>query len=157
MTQAAVQNISTHDLAVRVKKLTPEAVVPSYAKIGDAGMDLVATSVQDDASKPYIQYGTGLAFEIPLGYVGLVFPRSSVSKTDLSLANAVGVIDSGYRGEVMLRFRRGQAAGVEAPIYEVGDRVGQIMILPHPQVQLVEAQELSETVRGAGGFGSSGQ
>ena len=96
-------------MKVKIKKLHPDAVIPSYAKPGDAGMDLTAISKRvetgSDENGEYIEYGTGLAIEIPEGHVGLVFPRSSVSKKDLFLANAVGVIDSGYRGEVKLRFK----------------------------------------------------
>lgn len=79
-----------------MKKLDPKAVIPSYAKPGDAGMDLTSTSrtVVSTYEEDYIEYGTGLAVEIPEGFVGLVFPRSSVSKKDMYLANAVGVIDA---------------------------------------------------------------
>lgn len=92
-------------LNIKIKKLHPDAVVPSYAKSGDAGMDLTAVSMSvDDYGN--IVYRTGLAFEIPERYVGLLFMRSSIFKTDLILTNAVGVIDSGYRGEVMLKFKR---------------------------------------------------
>ena len=78
-------------MQVKIKKLSPEAVIPTYAKDGDAGMDLVATSMKFDGTQ--ITYGTGLAMEIPEGFVGLVFPRSSIRKTDLSLSNSVGVIN----------------------------------------------------------------
>ena len=88
-------------MKVRIKKLNENAVIPTYAKEGDAGMDLVATSV---ISETYTQitYGLGVALEIPEGFVGLVFPRSSIRKTGLQLSNSVGVIDSGYRGELKL-------------------------------------------------------
>ena len=94
-------------MIVRVKKLKNEAVVPSYAKEGDAGLDLVAVdkNIETDGESEYVEYGTGLAFEIPAGYVGLLFPRSSISNKDLILSNSVGVIDSGYRGEVKFRFK----------------------------------------------------
>jgi dUTP pyrophosphatase len=94
-----------------------------------------------------------LAFEIPEGYVGLVFPRSSICKQDLILSNCVGVIDSGYRGEVMLKFKTTENF---ARLYEVGDRIGQIIIMPYPQITLNEVEELSETERGNGGYGSTG-
>ena len=161
---------------VNIKKLSEDAVVPQYAKPGDAGMDVIATSVE--VTDKFIEYGTGLAFEVPEGYVMLIFPRSSVSKYDLSLANAVGVLDSGYRGELKLRFKRnyiikhfGDNKTLEKSafehrisptemlicdkIYEIGDKVGQIMIIPYPQIEFNEVKELSETERGAGGFGSS--
>lgn len=141
---------------VNVKKLVPEAIIPSYAKPGDAGMDVTATSV--NVADGYIEYGTGLAFEVPEGYVMLIFPRSSVSKYDLSLANAVGVLDSQYRGELKLRFKRTlNLSGNPSQVYNVGDRVGQVIILPYPTVQMNEVDALSETERGEGGFGSTGK
>ena len=141
-------------LKINVKKLVPEAVIPSYAKPGDAGMDLVATSIGIDEYNNTV-YGTGIAIEIPEGYVGLIFPRSSNAKTDLYLTNHVGVIDSGYRGEIMFKFRATRTTFPKE--YKVGDRVGQIIILPYPQVAFIETDELSSTERGEGGFGSTGK
>lgn len=141
-----------------------DSVIPKYAKDGDAGLDLVATSVEYD-DNGNVTYGTGLSFEIPRGYVGLLFPRSSNSKKTLTLTNSVGVIDSGYRGEVMLKYKptikfleSGHSImnGMDNRIYEVGERVGQIIIIPYPYVELEEADELSETERGVGGYGSTG-
>jgi dUTP pyrophosphatase len=138
---------------VKIKKLHNNAVIPKYAKSGDAGLDLVATEIiNKDAFQ--ITYGTGLAMEIPAGYVGLVFPRSSIRKYDLSLTNCVGVIDSGYRGEIQATFRRHK--GVASTDYEVGDKIAQIIIVPYPSIEFIETDELSETERGTGGFGSSG-
>lgn len=141
-------------LEVNIKKLHPDAVIPSYAKDGDAGMDLVAVG-KEDVSPTQVKYFTGLAMEIPYGYVGLIFPRSSVYKAGLSLSNAVGVIDSGYRGELMAVFNK--KFGMNLPNYQIGDRFAQIIILPYPQVMFVESEELSETERGSGGFGSTGK
>lgn len=147
---------------VKIKKLHPDAVIPKYAKAGDAGMDLTAVSRYEDCDGNMV-YGTGLAFEIPEGYVGLVFPRSSISGRGVSLANAVGVIDSGYRGEVTAKFKptlqyyKGETVFSEFYEYNVGDRIAQIIILPYPQITFVEADELSETERGTGGYGSSGK
>ena len=140
-------------MIVNIKKLHKDAVIPSYAKDGDAGLDLAETRVwaDDDGN---VCYGTGLAFEIPRGYVGLLFPRSSNAKKDLILSNSVGVIDSNYRGEVMLKFKPQKRGG---KVYEVGERVGQIIILPYTQIEFKEVEELSETSRGDGGFGSSGK
>jgi dUTP pyrophosphatase len=137
-----------------IKKLHPNAVIPTYAKQGDAGMDLVATEIINEEVFQ-ITYGIGLAMEIPEGFVGLIFPRSSIRKTDLSLTNCVGVIDSGYRGELQATFRKER--GVVSKKYEVGDRIAQIMIIPHPPIEFVEADELSNTERGDGGFGSTGK
>lgn len=140
-------------MRVKIKKLRPEAVIPSYAKPGDAGMDLTATEIiKDEAFQ--ITYGTGIALEIPLGYVGLIFPRSSIRNYQLSLSNCVGVIDSEYRGEIQFTFNK--TGGVPSKKYEIGDRIGQIMILSYPEIKFVEFSSLSSTERGEGGFGSSG-
>ena len=138
-------------MKVRIKKLSENAVIPTYAKDGDAGMDLVITSIITK-NLGDVTYGFGIALEIPKGFVGLVFPRSSIRKTDLILSNSVGVIDSGYRGEIQATFKR---SGVYA--YAVGDRICQIMIIPHPPIEFEEADELSDTERGEGGFGSTGK
>lgn len=140
-------------MKVKIKKLHPNAVIPKYAKDGDAGMDLIAIS-KEDLNPLQIKYGTGLAMQIPEGFVGLVFPRSSIMKAGLSLSNAVGVIDSGYRGELMAVFNKKVAP--HAKNYEVGDRIAQIIILPYPHIAFEETNELSDTDRGSGGFGSTG-
>ena len=143
-------------MQVRIKKLNENAVIPTYAKDGDAGMDLVATSMKFDGTQ--ITYGTGLAMEIPKGFVGLIFPRSSIRKTDLSLSNSVGVIDSGYRGEIQATFnQRSLSSQSGSFLYGVGDRIAQIMIIPHPDITFVETDELSDTDRGEGAFGSTGK
>jgi dUTP pyrophosphatase len=142
-------------MQVKIKKLHPDAVIPSYSKAGDAAMDLTAISVEKDEYGNAV-YGTGLAIEIPEGYVGLLFPRSSNSKTDLYLTNHVGVIDSGYRGEIMFKYR-GVRGLIDAKIYAKNERVGQLIILPYPQIELIESDTLSETERGSGGFGSTGK
>lgn len=148
----------TNVLSVNIKKLSDNAVLPSYSKVGDAGMDLTATSKEYDEDGN-ICYGTGLAFEIPEGFVGLLFPRSSLSKKDLSLANHVGVIDSGFRGEVSFKFKQtcGFIENEEGHDYSIGERVGQIIILPYPQINFIEVDELSSTERGEGGYGSTGK
>jgi dUTP pyrophosphatase len=144
-------------MKVKIKKVHPNAVIPSYAKSGDAGMDLVATSVIGETWGS-ITYGLGIALEIPEGFVGLVFPRSSIRKTNLQLSNSVGVIDSGYRGELQATFNKIQGVdNVNRENYKVGDRVCQIMIIPHPPIEFNEVQELSNTERGEGGFGSTGK
>ena len=141
-------------MQVKIKKISPNAVIPTYAKDGDAGMDLVATTIVNEETFQ-ITYGLGVGMEIPYGFVGLVFPRSSIRKTDLSLTNCVGVIDSGYRGELQATFRKER--GVASRKYEVGDRVLQLMIIPHPTIEFNEVNELSNTERGEGGFGSTGK
>ena len=140
-------------MRIKIKKLTEDAVIPKYAHYGDAAVDLVAVRQWEDSASNMC-YGTGLAVEIPNGYVGLLFPRSSVSKTNLRLCNSVGVIDSGYRGEIILKFDR---RGFVDNTYNVGDRVGQLMILPLPSIQFFEVDDLSSTARNSNGFGSSGR
>ena len=160
---------STEKLKVKIKKLHPQSVIPFYSKNGDAGMDLVAISKEYDGDGNTV-YGTGIAFEIPKGYVGLLFPRSSNAKTDLRLTNSVGVLDSGYRGEVMFKYRNDNFSNMSDNYkvhlfngniaftneYNVGDRIGQILILPYPEINFLEVDELSETERGEGGYGSTG-
>jgi len=141
-------------MKVRIKKLHENAVIPSYAKPGDAGMDLTAVSITviDEKTHGYIEYKTGLSFEIPEGFVGLLFPRSSISNKGLILSNSVGVIDSGYRGEVSMRFKYIK----DTETYNIGERIGQLVIVPVPEIQFEEVTELSETERGTGGYGSTG-
>ena len=142
-------------MEVKFKKLNERAVIPKYAKPGDAGLDLVATSCEHDAAKDNYVYGTGLAVEIPHGYVGLIFPRSSNRKTYAYMTNHVGVIDSGYRGEIMITFKNRDMIYGSQPYY-VGDRIAQLIIIPYPFIDPIEADELSETERGEGGHGSTG-
>ena len=154
-------------MEVKIKKLKPNAVIPTYAKDGDAGMDLVATSIISDTPEQ-ITYGMGIALEIPKGFVGLIFPRSSVRKTGLDLSNAVGVIDSGYRGELQATFNKvfggdrfydetKNTEDTSNNFYKIGDRIAQIMIIPYPPIEFKEVDELSDSERGDGGFGSTGK
>ena len=154
-------------MEVKIKKLNPNAVIPTYAKAGDAGMDLVATSIIKDTPEQ-ITYGTGIALEIPEGFVGLIFPRSSVRKTGLDLSNAVGVCDSGYRGELQATFNKvfggerfydetKNTEDTSNDFYKIGDRIAQIMIIPYPPIEFVQVDELSDSERGEGGFGSTGK
>lgn len=161
-------------LKVKIKKLSENAVVPSYSKSGDAGMDLTAVSKTYD-EEGNVCYSTGLAFEIPSGYVGLLFPRSSNAKKDLILSNSVGILDSGYRGEVMFKFKPGIRVchlntkqhheshiphlihySAKGENYQIGDRIGQIIVIPYPEIEFEEVEELSKTERGEGGYGSTG-
>ena len=147
-------------MKVKIKKLDEWAVVPSYSKPGDAGMDLTAINISKD-NVGNITYHTGLAIEIPEGYVGLLFPRSSISKKQQFLTNGVGVIDSSYRGEIMAKFKPVMGTYdtildlFESNEYQVGDRIVQMIIIPYPQIEFEEVKELSETERGNGGFGST--
>lgn len=141
-------------MKVKIKRLSDKAVVPQYAKEGDAGMDLVATSKSYDENGNVV-YGTDLAFEIPKGFVGLLFPRSSNANKDLLNTNSVGVIDSGYRGEVMMKFKHTHRNLPQE--YNTGDRIGQLIVLPYPQIEFEEVEELSKTDRGTGSYGSTGK
>ncbi len=156
-------------IVLKIKKLDPEAVLPSKAHPTDAGFDL--TLIDDgidvypkDApgdSYYYREYRTGLAFEIPPGHVGLIFPRSSQSNVAMILSNCVGVIDSGYRGEVKARFKMDYGIAILKSVkcgkaYCKGDRALQLIVMPIPETQVVEVEELSEADRGTKGFGSSG-
>jgi dUTP pyrophosphatase len=135
-------------MRVKIKKLHKDAVIPTYAKPGDAAVDLTAISISE--TNQYIEYGTGLSLEFSSEFVALLFPRSSLSKYDLILANHVGVGDSKFRGEYRLRFKK-----TGNKIYKIGDRVAQLMIIPRPIMEFEESNELSKTSRGSGGFGSS--
>ena len=143
-------------MILKVKKLAENAKLPTRAHYGDAGLDLYATS--KTIEKGLVVYGTGLAIEIPYGYVGLLFQRSSVCTTDLMLSNAVGVLDATYRGEVTFKFR--PTANVplqDLQVYEIGDRIGQLVIVKIDDFEPEFADELSPTTRGIGGYGSTGR
>lgn len=155
-------------MKVKFKKLHEDAVLPSYAKPGDAGLDitcvsngLAVDSGEEENQWYYIEYKTGLAVEIPEGHVGLMFPRSSISKSALILANAVGVVDSSFRGEICFRFKMDLGVAQQSSVlwtpavYKKGDRIGQMVIVPYPTIEPEFADELSESERGTGGFGST--
>ena len=144
-------------LPVKIKFLNKDAKVPSYATHGDAGLDLVATSFEYNPEKDVFVYHTGIALEIPYGYVGLVFPRSSIYKQDVFMTNHVGVIDSGYRGDILVTFKYRDRNMPYAPPYKVGDKIAQLIILPYPIINFIEVEHLNESERGTGGHGSTGK
>jgi len=174
-------------LRIGIKRLDPKAVIPRYAMPGDAGMDLTAVSQEHDPLKDIYIYHTGIAVAIPKGYVGLVFPRSSNRNTCSYMTNHVGVIDSGYRGEILVCFKNRTAWAVRKNLlnlqyeleerdpqayeeqefagmvdemtapYKAGERVAQLVVIPYPQVVFEECAELGETERGTGGHGSTGK
>lgn len=139
-------------MKIKFKKLTENAVMPSKAHPTDAGFDVVATNRTYQGG--CFVYSTGIALELPKDYVAFLFQRSSVSKMGLMLANCVGVIDSGYRGELIFKFR---PLNDHPMLYNIGDKIGQIVIQKLPNIELVEAKELNKTERGDGGFGSTGK
>jgi dUTP pyrophosphatase len=142
----------SEQLIVKIKKLNPKAVIPQIMTEHSAGFDLVATSKK--TTEMYIEYGTGLAVAIPVGYCGIIQARSSVSKKSLMLANGVGLIDADYRGELLLRFKSVKMdSGLTSEEYEVGDAIAQLRICAVPKIALEEVEELDATERGEGGFG----
>lgn len=161
-------------MEIKIKKLNEKAIIPTYAHPGtDMGLDITCIDYEYDSIRDRYIYHTGLSFEIPEGYGMLIFPRSSNTKTEAYLPNSVGILDSGYRGELMfiykLRSTRAQLFNYDdnalenlelmneyAP-YKVGDRIGQIIIIPYPQIEFKEVEELSNSERGDGGFGSTGK
>lgn len=147
--------------------MAANAAIPTRQHASDAGYDLTATSRKVDDNGCLV-FGTGIAVEIPSGFVGLVFPRSSIAKKDLLLTNSVGVIDSGYRGEILCKFapnpRWGKIANNKdafgfgkAEYYSVGDRIAQLLIMPVPDIEFEEADELQPSDRGDGAYGSTGK
>lgn len=145
------------NMKVNIKKLNPNATIPSYGSEFSAGADLYAC-IEDAitiAPGKMIAVSTGIAMEIPMGYVGLVYARSGLAtKRGLAPANKVGVIDSDYRGEIMVALYNQS----DAPqTIEPGERIAQIVLTPYLTAEFALAETLSDTVRGAGGFGSTGR
>ncbi len=139
---------------IRFKRTNPAAPTPRYAKAGDAGMDLC--SMETVCIRPHetVLVGSGIAVAIPEGYFGDVRPRSGMAtKRGVTLANAPAVIDSGYRGEILLPLHN---LGNEAVTVHAGERVCQMVIAPYGMASMVEVEELDESERGTSGFGSSG-
>lgn len=143
-------------MKIKVKKIHPEAKLPTRGSAEAAGYDLHAVSMVDMGVM--VSYDTGLAVEIPKGYVGLIFPRSGIYKKALTLANSVGVIDSDYRGEIKFNFRKDLLKNFSNPdVYGLGDRIGQLVIIKHEELDFEEVDMLSSTDRGDKGFGSTGK
>ena len=145
-------------MTVKVKKLSENAVLPQKAHKSDAGFDLTVSRITtelNEVGELIIVYHTDLCMEIPEGYFGALFSRSSVSKKPLSQTNAVGVVDSGYRGEIVAKFRSTVPAVVPS-VYKEGERFAQLVILPVPDIDMVEADTLGDSDRGEAGLGSTG-
>jgi len=146
-------------MKVRIKKLSENALVPTYGTNYAAGADLYACIDEKILIAPHEtkMVGTGIAMEIPDGYVGLVFARSGLAcKKGLAPANKVGVIDSDYRGEIKVALHNHNGSG-EALTIENGERIAQIAIVPYLKADFEIAENLEETERGEGGFGSTGK
>lgn len=143
-------------IQVRVKRLADNATIPQYATEQAACFDFIATSRTVEGNTA--TYGTGLAFEVPEGHALMIYSRSGHGfNSGLRLANAAGVIDADYRGEVKVKLTYDGPSGKFIDWPRVGDRIAQGMIIQSPQVTLIEVDELSETKRGNGGFGSTGK
>ena len=141
---------------IKFKRLAENAIAPVKAHATDAGFDLTCTSITTEINERgqlIVVYHTGLAIEIPEGYFGALVPRSSISAKTVMLTNSIGVIDAGYRGEVMAKMR--STTDVVPAVYKEGERFAQLLILPVPEVQFEEAESLSETDRAEGGYGST--
>ncbi len=144
-------------IKVKIKKLSETAHLPTYGSKGAAGADLYALTDEDITIKPgqTVMIHTGVALEIPVGYVGLVFARSGLaSKRGLAPANKVGVIDSDYRGEIMVALHNHSDM---SQTLTSGERVAQIAVMPCPQAMFEIVDALDDTDRGEGGFGSTGR
>lgn len=143
-------------ISVNIKKVTSDAILPMYGSEYAAGADLYSCSEKIEiAPGETVLMHTGVAIELPIGYVGLVYARSGLaSKRGLAPANKVGVIDCDYRGEIMVALHN---HGSVTQTVEKGERIAQLVIAPYFTADFNEVEELSETVRGEGGFGSTGR
>ena len=144
-------------MKIKVKKLNHNAKLPTFSTPYAAGADLYALAEKDIVINPHqtVFVTTGLSFEIPDGYAGLVYARSGLaSKNNLAPANKVGVIDSDYRGEAFVALHN---HGETPQTVSNGQRIAQLIVMPIPAVEYEETTDLSQTQRGAGGFGSSGK
>lgn len=140
-------------LIVKIKKLSANAVIPQYALHGDAAMDLFASEHIEIKPGERVSVSTGIAMEIPYGYVGLIWDKSGVSHKG-GLKTLGGVIDAGYRGEVKVGMIN---LATETYTFEKGHKVAQMIIQERAEVELEEVSELSDSKRGTGGFGSTGK
>lgn len=141
----------------KIKRLNLDAKIPTQATPNDTGYDLYAISEKTtlDGSGCTVTYGTGIAIELDKNFAAYIAPRSSITKnTTLMLGNNLALIDSDFRGEIMLQFRNLSTHGLKK--YKIGDKIGQLFILPRFEIKFEEVEELTSTVRNQGGFGSSG-
>lgn len=141
-------------MKVKFKKVHSDVKSPTKAHSTDAGWDLTCYVIDEDPKRGIITYHTGVCVKLPKNHFALLCPRSSVYKHKLQLANGLGVIDENYTGELIFKYR---ILHPNTTRYEVGDRIGQIVILPRPDFEFEEVDELEESDRGEGGFGSSGR
>ena len=153
-----LEEIKNKIMELKFKKLNEKAVLPTRSHSTDASLDLTTygfTQEVDASGKLILVYHTGLAVEIPEGYMGLLFMRSSVANKSLTLSNAVGILDSGYRGEIMGKFKI--TTDAIPTVYQEGERVLQLIVMPYPQVEPIFVEELSDGDRGEKGYDSSNE
>lgn len=141
-------------LEIKFKLNHPNAIIPKYAYDTDACFDLFCA--ESKKSDLFIEYNTGINILIPEDYVGLLFPRSSVTNKTLILKNSVGVIDHGYLGDIKLRYYITPMFDDNVNTYDIGDRVGQMLIIPRPKIKLLQVESFEDTQRGTNGYGSTG-
>lgn len=142
------------EVELRVRRLDPGVPLPAYAHAGDAGLDLTAAEELTLAAGEHGAVRTGLAIAVPPGWVGLVHPRSGLARRHgLTVTNAPGTIDAGYRGEVTVLLVN---LGADEVVIQRGDRIAQLLLQRVGQAQVVEVEDLDDTARGSGGFGSTG-
>lgn len=144
-------------MKLKIKRLKDSAIMPIKVTDGSAAIDLTSIEITqelNECGQLLLVYHTGLAMEIPTGYFGLLVPRSSISKKSLMLVTGASIIDSDYRGEITAKFR--STTDVVPSIMKPGERFAQLIILPLPDYQIEESFELSQTARGEGGYGSTG-
>lgn len=144
------------NITLKIQLLNPDAKIPTRANISDAGLDLYCVNTPHIDGNAIFTYHTGVATEIPEGYVGLLFPRSSIHKMNIRQCNAVGVIDAGYRGEIMVKYDLTIGSDCSI-IYNHGDKIAQLVIIPIPTVNISVVDSLGDSERGERGFGSSGR
>lgn len=144
-------------MELKIKKMREDAIIPTRGESEAAGIDLYACLPKTVTLIPgsSLMIPTGIACEFPEGYFGLMLPRSSVGvKRHMSLLNTAGVIDNGFRGEIMMAFKND---GIHNQVIEPGERLAQLILLPYVKYDIIESDELDETERGEGGFGSTGR
>lgn len=144
-----------NNVSIEIKKISDDAQIPAYAYEGDAGVDLRATQALTLQPFERALVPTGLAIALPKGYAGFVLPRSGLAiKNGITVGNAPGLIDSNYRGELKVILVNNNPN--ESFSVQIGDRIAQLVVMPVPTIAFTEVNELSDTSRGTGGFGSSG-
>lgn len=143
-------------MTLKIKRLSEKAVMPTRAHATDAGLDLIVTEITQELNEGgelILVYHTGIAIQMEDGYVGFIFPRSSIAKKTITPTNCVGTVDAGYRGEITWKMR--STVNTVPAVYKPGDKFAQLVFVKLPDVEIIEASELDESDRGTGSYGSS--